>query len=145
MLSKEDRQYLHKWYSDVSNQRNLPPTVLNRAIYLADLYLSLVPQACKNPLILNSTALSRQMPIYVIGGVILDIAAKVDGIKLMPSVILCFKCSNTEMLDLEFQILDAFNWYVQMPTAMDIAIALMQELLYNARICPIEKATPKKI
>lgn len=43
MLSKEDRQYLHKWYSDVSNQRNLPPTVLNRAIYLADLYLSLVP------------------------------------------------------------------------------------------------------
>ena len=85
------------------------------------------------------------MPIYVIGGVILDIAAKVDGIKLMPSVILCFKCSNTEMLDLEFQILDAFNWYVQMPTAMDIAIALMQELLYNVRICPMEKAVPKKI
>lgn len=32
-----------------------------------------------------------------------------------------------------------------MPTAMDIVIALMQELLYNGRVYPVEKLSAKQI
>ncbi|CAL6071964.1 Cyclin [Hexamita inflata] len=127
----EDRDNLIDWFERVAVQKKLPGTAVVRATYLLDLYYSKIPNAAKNILIKQSQTLSKQWDHSVIGGCIFDIASKVEGVKLFPAIIACFKCPAQELLEMQLQILQSLNYNVTMPTGIDFVVAMSTNLYQN--------------